>query len=69
MKKQALLQALQPEIHRHTFDYFVGSPPAVAEGGTGSWFPDVQAAEKRVNTMAHFSCQIYRGIRWPVNEA
>lgn len=46
MKKQALLQALQSEIRRHTFDYFfVETPLAVAERGTGSWFPDVQAAE------------------------
>jgi hypothetical protein len=39
MKKTELLRALQTEIKRHTFDYFVENPPAMADGGHGVVVP------------------------------
>jgi hypothetical protein len=54
MKRSALLHALQNEIRRHTFDYFVESPPAVAKGGHGVVVPGCPECRKRINTMAQF---------------
>lgn len=53
MKKQELLRALQNEIRRHTFDYFVEAP-AVAQGGKGVVVPGCPACRKRINTMPQF---------------
>jgi hypothetical protein len=39
MKKTELLRELQTEIKRHTFDYFVENPPAMADGGHGVVVP------------------------------
>jgi alanine dehydrogenase len=39
------LLAIQKEIHRHDFSYFVDEPPSVAQGGKGvvvSGVPGVQ---------------------------
>ena len=33
MQKSVLLRALQQEIRRHDFNYFVHEPPSMAEGG------------------------------------
>jgi hypothetical protein len=54
MKKSDLLRALQSEIRRHTFDYFVENPPAMAEGGKGVVVPGCPACRKRINTTAQF---------------
>jgi len=35
VQKSALLAAIQKEIHRHNFSYFVDEPPSIAEGGRG----------------------------------
>ncbi len=37
MQKSVLLRALQQEIHRHDFNYFVDQPPSVAQGGKVSY--------------------------------
>jgi hypothetical protein len=39
MQKSALLRALQQEIRRHDFNYFVDQPPSVAQGGRGLVVP------------------------------
>lgn len=54
VKKTELLRALQTEIRRHTFDYFVESPPAVAKGGHGVVVPGCPACRKRLFTMQNF---------------
>jgi hypothetical protein len=54
MLKSELLRALQGEIRRHTFDYFVENPPAMANGGHGVVVPGCPACRKRINTMAQF---------------
>ena len=54
MRKQELLRALQDEIRRHTFDYFVENPPAMADGGHGVVVPGCPACKKGINTMAQF---------------
>jgi hypothetical protein len=54
MQKSALLRALQQEIRRHGFNYFVDQPPSVAQGGRGVVVPGCPACEKRINTMSQF---------------
>jgi hypothetical protein len=54
MKKSDLLRALQNEIRRHTFDYFVENPPPMAKGGKGVVVPGCPACQKRINTMPQF---------------
>jgi hypothetical protein len=54
MQKSELLKALQTEIRRHTFDYFVENPPAMADGGKGVVVPGCPACRKRINTMPQF---------------
>jgi len=49
MTKAELLRALQTEIHRHTFDYFVENPPSMAEGGKGVVVPGCPPCQKRIN--------------------
>jgi hypothetical protein len=50
--KSELLRTLQGEIRRHTFDYFVENPPAMADGGHGVVVPGCRACRKRINTIA-----------------
>ncbi len=54
MKKSDLLRALQKEILRHDFNYFVDQPPSVAQGGKGVVVPGCPACKKRINTMNQF---------------
>ena len=54
MKKSELLKALQQEILRHDFSYFVGQPPSVAQGGKGVVVPGCPACMKRINTVNQF---------------
>ena len=54
MKKSELLRALQQEIRRHDFNYFVDQPPSVAQGGKGVVVPGCPACMKRINTMNQF---------------
>jgi hypothetical protein len=54
MKKSEPLRALQTEIHRHTFDYFVENPPSMAEGGKGVVVPGCPPCRKQINAMAQF---------------
>jgi hypothetical protein len=54
VKKSDLLRALQQEIRRHDFNYFVDQPPSIAQGGRGVvvlWCP---ACKKRIHTMSQF---------------
>lgn len=54
MKKSELLQALQIEIRRHSFDTFIDEPPSVAQGGKGCVVPGCPACRKRLFTMQNF---------------
>jgi len=45
-----LLRALQQEIRRHDFNYFVHEPPSIAQGVV----PGCPACMKRINTMSQF---------------
>ena len=54
MLKSELLRALQTEIRRHTFDYFVENPPAMARGGPGVVVLGCPACRKRIES-----------TRWP----
>ena len=54
MQKSVLLRALQQEIHRHDFSYFVDQPPSVAQGGNGVVVPGCPACMKRIHTMNQF---------------
>ena len=52
MQKSVLLRALQQEIRRHDFNYFVDQPPSIAQGGRGVVVPGCPACMKRINTMS-----------------
>jgi hypothetical protein len=54
VKKSELLRALQQEIRRHDFNYFVDQPPSIAQGGRGVVVPGCPACQKRINTMSQF---------------
>ena len=54
MQKSALLAAIQKEIHRHDFSYFVDEPPSIAQGGKGVIVAGCPACKKRINTMQQF---------------
>ncbi len=54
MKKSELVRALQQEIRRHDFNYFVHEPPSIAQGGRGVVVPGCPACMKRINTMSQF---------------
>jgi hypothetical protein len=54
VQKSILLRALQQEILRHDFSYFVDDPPSVAQGGKGVVVPGCPACQKRINTMSQF---------------
>ena len=54
MQKSILLAAIQKEIYRHDFSYFVDEPPSVAQGGKGVVVAGCPACLKRVNTMQQF---------------
>jgi hypothetical protein len=52
--KSDLLSALQAEIRRHDFSYFVDEPPSIAQGGKGVVVSGCPACKKRINTMNKF---------------
>jgi len=54
LQKSDLLRALQQEIRRHDFNYFVHEPPSIAQGGKGVVVPGCPACKKRINTMNQF---------------
>jgi hypothetical protein len=54
VKKSELLKALQQEILRHDFDYFIDGPPSIAQGGRGIVVPGCPASKKRIQTMNQF---------------
>ena len=54
MQKSELLIALQKEILRHDFSYFVDQPPSIAQGGNGVVVPGCSACMKRINTRSQF---------------
>jgi len=54
VQKSALLRAVQQEILRHDFSYFVDEPPSIAQGGKGAVVPGCPACQKRINTMNQF---------------
>jgi hypothetical protein len=54
VQKSVLLAAIQKEIHRHDFSYFVDEPPSVAEGGKGVVVAGCPVCKKRINTMTQF---------------
>ena len=54
MQRSILLAAIQKEIHRYDFSYFVDEPPSVAEGGKGIVVSGCPTCKKRINTMTQF---------------
>jgi hypothetical protein len=54
VQKTVLLAAIQKEIHRHDFSYFVYEPPPVAQDGMGVVVAGCPACKKRINTMGQF---------------
>jgi hypothetical protein len=54
VQKSVLLAAIQKEIHRHDFSYFVDESPSVAQGGKGVVVAGCPGCRKRINTMGQF---------------
>jgi hypothetical protein len=54
VQKSILLAAIQKEIQRPNFSYFVDEPPSVAQGGRGVAVAGCPACKKRINTMQRF---------------
>jgi hypothetical protein len=56
VQKSLLLAAIQKEIHRHGFSYFIDEPPSVAQGGKGVVVSGCRCpgCRKRINTMTQF---------------
>jgi hypothetical protein len=54
VQKSVLLVAIQKEIYRRDFSYFVDEPPSVAQGGKGVVVSGYPACRKRINTMGQF---------------
>ena len=55
MQKSVLLRALQQEIRRHDFSYFIDEPPSIAQGGRGVVVPAWGVRpRKRIQTMNQF---------------
>ena len=54
MKKSDLLRALQAELRKHDFDYFVQNPPSIAKGGRGAVVPGCPACRKSFQSMHQF---------------
>ena len=54
MQKSILLAAIQKEIYRHDFSYFVDDPPSVAQGGKGVVVAGCPACLKRISTIPQF---------------
>jgi hypothetical protein len=54
VQKSVLLAAIQKEIQRHDFSYFVDEPPSVAQGGKGVVVSGWPACKKRFNATSEF---------------
>jgi hypothetical protein len=68
MQKSALLHALQQEIRRHDFNYFIHEPPTIAQGGKGVVVPGCPACMKRINTMSQFLDHLAEDAMPGINE-
>jgi len=68
VQKSILLAAIQNEIQRPDFSYFVDEPLSVAQGGRGGVVAGCTACKKRINTMQQFlECRLYREIVGTLN--
>jgi hypothetical protein len=54
MLKSELLLALQQQIRRHGFDYFIDEPPSMAQGGRGVCVPGCPTCRKPIQSMNQF---------------
>jgi hypothetical protein len=53
-EESVLLAAIQKEIQRHDFSYFVDGPPSAAQGERGVVVAGCPACRKRINTISQF---------------
>jgi hypothetical protein len=51
MDAQTVISAVQIELQKHTFDFFVDEPPAVGQGGKDAVIPGCLTCKKRLNTV------------------
>lgn len=62
MDKAQILAAAQTEIRKHTWDFFVDNPPAIAQGGHGVVVPGCPACKVRLNTTGQFIEHLSRDV-------
>jgi hypothetical protein len=56
------LKEAQRELLRHNFDFFVSSPPSVAEGGADVVVPGCPACRKRLQTVNQFMAHLAEDV-------
>lgn len=54
MDTETVIAAVQSELQRHNWDFFVDEPPAIGQGGNGVVVPGCPACKKRLNTLGQF---------------
>jgi hypothetical protein len=58
----SILETAQREVRRHSWDFFVDSPPSIAQGGKGVVVPGCPACKKPTNTSNGFIDHIAEDI-------
>jgi hypothetical protein len=68
VQKSILLAAIQKEIHRHDFSYFVDEPPSVVQGGKGVVVAGCPACRKKNqhddSILGSLGKRRYAGVDW-----
>jgi hypothetical protein len=62
MNTPTIISAVQSELQRHTWDFFVDNPPAIGHGGSGVVVPGCPKCRKRLNTLGQFIEHLSRDV-------
>jgi hypothetical protein len=62
MDTNIVIAAVQSELERHNWDFFVDEPPAIGQGGKGVVIPGCPACRKRLNTLGQFMEHISQDV-------
>lgn len=57
-----IIAAVQAELQKHTFDFFVDTPPSIGQGGKGVQVPGCPTCKKRLNTVGQFIDHLYSDV-------
>ena len=62
MDTETIIAAVQSELQRHSWDFFVDEPPAIGQGGEGVVVPGCPACRKRLNTLGQFMEHVSKDV-------